>query len=67
VKPPGAGPLRAQRYAGGEAVYTPHLLERAVRDLHTATQHVLASDVAYEDHAKHLLGLADSPPAGLSA
>jgi alkylation response protein AidB-like acyl-CoA dehydrogenase len=55
---------QARRYAGGEAVYKPHLLERAVRDLHTATQHVLVSDVAYEDHAKHLLGLADSAPEG---
>ncbi len=51
---------QAHRYAGGGAVYKPHPLERAVRDLHTATQHFLVSDVAYEEHGKYLFGVVDS-------
>lgn len=52
----------AYRYAGGGAVYKPNILERAVRDLYTATQHFMVSSSAYETHGQGLLGLTDINP-----
>ena len=52
----------AYRYAGGGAVYKPNILERAVRDLYTATQHFLVSSSAYETHGQGLLGMTDINP-----
>jgi alkylation response protein AidB-like acyl-CoA dehydrogenase len=49
----------AYRYAGGSAVYKPSILERAVRDLYTATQHFMVSSSAYETHGERLLGIAN--------
>ena len=55
---------RVYRYAGGAAVYKPNLLERSVRDLHTATQHVVVSNIAYENHGRQVLGVEEpGPPA----
>ena len=44
------------RYLGGSAVYKPNVLERAVRDLYTATQHFMVSSSIYETHGEGLLG-----------
>ncbi|MFN8634915.1 MAG: acyl-CoA dehydrogenase family protein [Chloroflexota bacterium] len=54
----------AYRYAGGSAVYKPNLLERAIRDLHTATQHFMVSSSAYETHGQSLLGMTALNPLG---
>ena len=55
---------QAYRYAGGGAVYKPNILERAVRDLHTAAQHLMVSSTAYELQGKLMLGMTDVKPLG---
>jgi hypothetical protein len=52
----------AYRHAGGGAVYKPNILERAVRDLYTATQHFLVRSSAYETHGQGLLGMTGLNP-----
>jgi alkylation response protein AidB-like acyl-CoA dehydrogenase len=52
----------AYRHAGGSAVYKPNILERAVRDLYTATQHFMVSSSAYETHGQDLLGMTRLDP-----
>lgn len=52
----------AYRQAGGSAVYKPNVLERAVRDLYTATQHFMVSSSAYEAHGQDLLGMTNRDP-----
>ncbi|MFN8457116.1 MAG: acyl-CoA dehydrogenase family protein [Anaerolineae bacterium] len=54
---------RAFRYGGGGALYTPHILERLLRDTNGAGQHQVVSDTAYENHGKFLLGLPADPMA----
>ncbi len=46
----------------GGAVYKPNILERAVRDLYTATQHFMVSSSAYEAHGQDLLGMTSLNP-----
>jgi indole-3-acetate monooxygenase len=55
---------RSFRHAGGTAVYSTHILQRCLRDLNTAAQHVMVSDSAYENCGKFLLGLSDADPMG---
>jgi alkylation response protein AidB-like acyl-CoA dehydrogenase len=55
---------QAYHYAGGSAVYASHILQRCLRDIHTATQHLMVSDSAYEQHGKLVLGLPDVHPLG---
>jgi indole-3-acetate monooxygenase len=55
---------QAYRYAGGGAVYKPNVLERAMRDLHTASQHLMVSTSAYEIHGQAMLGITDLHPLG---
>jgi alkylation response protein AidB-like acyl-CoA dehydrogenase len=49
---------QAYRYAGGGAIYKPNILERSMRDLHTASQHLNVSSSAYEIHGEAMLGKA---------
>jgi alkylation response protein AidB-like acyl-CoA dehydrogenase len=53
---------RIYRFAGGGAVYRPNRLERSVRDLHTAGQHLMVSGSVYEAYGEILLGMADVNP-----
>lgn len=55
---------QAYHYAGGSAVYASHILQRCLRDIHTATQHLMVSDSAYEQHGKLVLGLPEVHPLG---
>lgn len=48
----------AFRYGGAGALFTPNILERLLRDIQAAGQHIFVGDVNYETHGKHLLGLA---------
>lgn len=48
---------RAMRHAGAGAVLEANVLQRINRDLTVSAQHVMISDVSYEDYGRALLGL----------
>lgn len=52
----------AYRHGGGGALYASSPLQRCFRDIHAATQHVAATDDAYEFAGKVLLGVAEPHP-----
>jgi alkylation response protein AidB-like acyl-CoA dehydrogenase len=52
----------AFRYGGGAALYRTNILQRCLRDINAAAQHVVVSDVAYENHGRFLLGFPDADP-----
>ena len=52
----------AFRYAGGAAVYGPQLLQRYLRDINVAAQHLMVSSIAYETHGQFALGFPDVDP-----
>ncbi len=49
----------AFRYGGAGALYEPNILERLLRDIQAAGQHIFVSDVNYEVQGAHVLGLID--------
>jgi hypothetical protein len=49
--------------AGGTALYAPHPLDRALRDIHTLRQHAMFSPKVFETAGRILLGLAPDPRA----
>jgi alkylation response protein AidB-like acyl-CoA dehydrogenase len=53
---------QAFRFAGGGAVYRTHRLQRFLRDINVAAQHLMASEMAYEAYAQFLLGMPDADP-----
>jgi alkylation response protein AidB-like acyl-CoA dehydrogenase len=53
---------QAFRYGGGAALYRTNILQRCLRDINAAAQHVVVSDVAYENHGRFLLGFRDADP-----
>ncbi len=54
----------AFRYGAGSAVRLEHVLQRCLRDLHTAAAHLMVNDSAYENYGQFLLGLPDVDPMG---
>ena len=52
----------AFRYAGGAAVYSGQLLQRYLRDINVAAQHLMVSTIAYETHGQFALGFPDVDP-----
>jgi indole-3-acetate monooxygenase len=50
------------RYSGGTALYTTSVLQRCLRDINAAAQHLMVSDAAYENYGQFLLGLPDADP-----
>jgi hypothetical protein len=44
--------------AGGGVALRPSLLQRAFRDMHAATQHLLLSDQIYQECGRVMLGMA---------
>jgi alkylation response protein AidB-like acyl-CoA dehydrogenase len=54
----------AFQYGGGAALYLNNPLQRCLRDIHAASQHLLMSSRAYENHAQFLLNLPDAHPMG---
>ncbi|MDX2156873.1 MAG: acyl-CoA dehydrogenase family protein [Hyphomicrobiaceae bacterium] len=52
----------AFRFAGGEAVYGPSKLQRYLRDINVAAQHLMVSSIAYENHGQFALGLPSADP-----
>jgi alkylation response protein AidB-like acyl-CoA dehydrogenase len=54
----------AFQYGGGAALYLNHPLQRCLRDIYAASQHLLMSSRAYENHGQFLLKLPDAHPMG---
>jgi alkylation response protein AidB-like acyl-CoA dehydrogenase len=55
---------QAYRFAGGSAVFSSNTLEKSLRDINTAAQHLMVSDSAYELHGQLALGLPIASPLG---
>jgi alkylation response protein AidB-like acyl-CoA dehydrogenase len=53
---------QAFRFAGGGAVYRTQRLQRLLRDINVAAQHLMVSETAYEACGQFLLGLLDADP-----
>ncbi len=52
----------AFRYAGGSAIYSSHALQRCLRDVQVAAQHLIISETSYENLAQFKLGFDDADP-----
>ncbi len=52
----------AFRYSGGSAIYLSNSMQRCLRDIETAAQHLLVSSSAYENHGQFMLGQPDANP-----
>ena len=50
------------RYAGGSAIYEKNVLQQCLRDLNAAAQHLMVSEVAYENLGQAVLGSTDVNP-----
>jgi alkylation response protein AidB-like acyl-CoA dehydrogenase len=48
---------QAFRFAGGRAIYESSLLQQCLRDVNVAAQHLLVSDIAYENLGQFMLDL----------
>ena len=55
---------QAFRFGGGSAMYSSHILQKCLRDIHGAAQHNMVSDRAYENHGQFMLGFPDANPMG---
>ena len=55
---------QAFRFGGGSAMFTSHVLQKCLRDVHGAAQHNMVSDRAYENHGQFMLGFPDANPMG---
>ncbi len=55
---------QAFRFGGGTALYSSHILQKCLRDVHGAAQHNMVSDRAYENHGQFMLGFPDADPMG---
>jgi alkylation response protein AidB-like acyl-CoA dehydrogenase len=53
---------QAFRFSGGRALYGTHVLQRCLRDINAAAQHLMVSDAAYENYGQFLLGLPHADP-----
>jgi indole-3-acetate monooxygenase len=56
--------MQAYRFAGGSAVFSSNILERCLRDINTAAQHLMVSDSSYELHGQLALDLPIASPLG---
>jgi indole-3-acetate monooxygenase len=52
----------AFRFAGGSAVYRTQRLQRLLRDINVAAQHLMVSEMAYETYGQFILGMPDADP-----
>jgi indole-3-acetate monooxygenase len=55
---------QAFRYAGGGAIYQGNVLQRCLRDINVAAQHLLVSEASYENLGQFALGFPDVDPMG---
>lgn len=54
----------AFRYSGGSAIYFSNTMQRCLRDIDTAAQHLMVSNSAYENYGQLILGLPEADPMG---
>ena len=55
---------QAFRYGGGRALYSTSVLQRCLRDLEAAAQHLMVSDSSYEIHGQFMMGMLEIDPMG---
>ncbi|PKB71909.1 MAG: hypothetical protein BZY87_03105 [SAR202 cluster bacterium Io17-Chloro-G6] len=55
---------QAFRFGGGTAMYSDHVLQKCLRDIHASAQHQMVSDRAYENLGQFILGFPDANPMG---
>ncbi|MEE2982093.1 MAG: acyl-CoA dehydrogenase family protein [Pseudomonadota bacterium] len=55
---------QAFRYSGAGAVYQDSVLQRCLRDINVAAQHLMVSEVSYENLGQIALGFPDVNPMG---
>ena len=53
---------QAFRYSGGRGIYRASPLQRALRDINVAAQHLMVSEIAYENLGALILDLPDADP-----
>lgn len=53
---------QAFRCAGGGAIYQRNILQQCLRDMNAAAQHLMVSDIAYENLGQMILGVPDVNP-----
>ena len=54
----------AFRYGGGSALYNSSVLQRCLRDLNAAAQHLMVSESAYENHGQFMLNFPNADHMG---
>ena len=54
----------AFRYSGGEALYRPHILQRCLKNINAAAQHLMAGNIGLEHHGAALLSAKEVNPMG---
>ena len=52
----------AFRYSGGGAIYQQNILQQCLRDMNVAAQHLMVSEIAYENLGQMILGVPDVNP-----
>jgi alkylation response protein AidB-like acyl-CoA dehydrogenase len=52
----------AFRYSGGGAIYRKNILQQCLRDMNVAAQHLMVSEIAYENLGQMILGVPDVNP-----
>ena len=50
----------AFRYGGANALFEGHILQRCLRDINAAAQHLMVSDASYENHGQFVLGIPNA-------
>jgi alkylation response protein AidB-like acyl-CoA dehydrogenase len=50
------------RYSGGGAIYQQNILQQCLRDMNVAAQHLMVSEIAYENLGQMMLGIPDVNP-----
>ena len=55
---------KAFRFGGGRALQNSNILQRCLRDINAAAQHLMVNDSTYENHGQFILGLPDADPMG---
>jgi alkylation response protein AidB-like acyl-CoA dehydrogenase len=52
------------RYSGGSAIYEQNILQQCLRDMNAAAQHLMVSEISYENLGRTLLGIPNVNPMG---